>query len=644
MTSRTSLLFAVGALALALLGGAWWLLRPEVGSRPAGPGAALQAPPATDEAPHFAGDAGALPERELGAAEGASSTPQPLAAAGPAPAHATGRVIDRTGAPIGGAHVTPFLSGPGQPYRTRKDLSIAVNSGADGRFDLSPLPGGTELGIEVEHPDRAPLVRETFVVGAGESRDLGDILLEDGLLLLGTVSGPGGAPIEGAEIKLLDLQREQRGAAPAPVRSARTDAEGHYTLEHLALRQYQFDASAEGFAPVTIVLSLVLGTADGRWRQDFALERADGSMLGLVLDDREQPVAGITVRVSQRQRAQNTYRLLTSATGDDGRFSVPGLASGSYDVELQSPHVYLDRPLSLPADGVEHVIRVLPSLSVAGQLRCSGPLPEDFSVRARPDSRSGAGMLGGGELLRPFHGTQPRGAFVFEGLRPGSYRFEVHAGGFAVTTSSDVILGADVPRADLIVDLLRGGSVSGRLLPAPAGARVELRDSDYDPSLSLESTFPTPPAHDLVVAAGADGRFRLEHVPPGDYTLSARPEGAPPLHVRDVRVADEADTDVGTLELPRGGTLFGNVMGPDGRPRAAVRLSVSSANHQQQAVTDAEGAFRMTALPPGEYEVVATPGNLWEALQFEGHAHATVVADKEQPVLVTLSERARPPH
>jgi len=642
VNSRASLL-AICTLVLVLLGGAWWMLRGDSGQGPSGTVDTLRAREPGAEAPVVLPRGTENPRDSLTPAVADAASPQALTPGGPALAQASGRVIDRTGRPIPGASVTAFLSGPGQPYRTRTDHGAPVVSGADGRFLFATLPAGSELGLEVEHADHAPVLREPFRVGAGESRDLGDILLEDGLLLLGTVTDSSGLPVAGALVKLTDLQREQRGATAAASLSALTDAKGNYAFPHLAMRQYQVEAGSESFAPVTLVLSLMLGTADGSWRQDFRLERADASLLGLVLDNLNRPVADLTLRVSQRQRAQNTYRLQTTSTGADGRFALRNIAAGMYDVEVQSPRVYLDRPLQLLANGVEHEIRVRPALSVDGQLRCATTPPGEFRVHLRPDGRSGAGLLGLAPMERAFSGTRPPGSFLFDGLRPGSYRFEIHAEGYAVTTSSDVILGADVPTTQLEVYLLRGGRVTGRVQPATADTRVELREADYDPSMSLESTFPTAPVHGLAVMAGADGSFLLEHVPPGDYTLSARPADAPPLHVRDVHVADETETDLGALAMPRGCTLFGNVIGPDGRPRAGVRIGATSGTHQQQAVTDAEGAFRMLALPPGDYDVVATPGNLWEALQFEGRVQVKLNADQETPVALTLVERAPPP-
>jgi hypothetical protein len=89
--------------------------------------------------------------------------------------------------------------------------------------------------------------------------------------------------------------------------------------------------------------------------------------------------------------------------------------------------------------------------------------------------------------------------------------------------------------------------------------------------------------------------------------------------------------------------MFGNVVGPDGRERNGVRITVMSDRHQAQALTDAQGAWRIEALPPGDYEVQATPGVLWEALRFGAIEHVTLHAGEELGVALTLVERATQP-
>jgi hypothetical protein len=113
--------------------------------------------------------------------------------------------------------------------------------------------------------------------------------------------------------------------------------------------------------------------------------------------------------------------------------------------------------------------------------------------------------------------------------------------------------------------------------------------------------------------------------------------------VRDLHLEEGQVLDVGQIRLPVGGTLFGNVLGSDGRPRPGVRVTATSDGHHQETVADAQGAFRMTSMPEGEYVVVAVPANLWEALRLEARVTVTVRAREELPVLLALAERVLPP-
>ncbi len=478
------------------------------------------------------------------------------------------------------------------------------------------------------------------VIGTVAALRAATIALEDGMTLAGTVLDGSGVPIAAATVTLSDvITLQSPDPADAPLRTAVTDDQGEYAIAHLALRQYAIEASADGFAPATTVLSLVLGAPSGAWRQDFHLLAADSRLVGLVLDPDEQPVPNATVRVSQRNASSNTYFLKTVATSPDGAFAFESLAGGLYQLDVLDAVHYLAQPLDLATSPDTQVVRVLRALQVHGQLQAAGPLPATFHVTVRPDGRTGAGLVGAAIPERDVGGADPPGSFVFGGLRPGSYRFEVSAGGYADTTSQDVILGPESTRTDVVIPLVSGGALAGRLSRPLPCVNVELRGEDYDPALSIEAAFPTPPLHGLTASTDLEGRFRINHVPAGTYTLSARPLASPPVHLRSIAVVDEQTTDVGTLTLVDGGIVFGNVLGPDGLPRQGVRIAAQGAQHQQQAVSDAQGGFRLEALPPGDYELTASPGNLWEALRFDAHQSVTVAAGEERPVLLTLAER-----
>jgi hypothetical protein len=630
----------VSVLGLAALL-AWKLLLPHDQDTGRGPGTGATA--VRDKLPAGPPPASAiLPETRAGADP--ERTPQPIRTeARPVNelAEATARVIDRAGGPVAGAAANVYRMQGHGIVRTREALDLQQTSDEDGRVRLTRLPVGVQLGVQIRSPEFAPATRETFVGESGKTLELGDIGMDPGVPLTGRVTNTAGIPIEGAQIDVAELGFLQ-GGDPLPLR-ATTDADGRYEVGHLGPRQYTIEARAAGYAADSTVLALLLGGAAQGQRQDFLLLEADSRLGGLLLGPDDGPVPACTLTLSRRDTGRRMYAMVETITDAAGRFRFDALATGTHQLDLRSPTHYLAKPLSVTSGHDDQVVRAQSGLKVYGLLECDGSPPRRFDVRTLPDGSTGAALLPGQEFVQHVQAADPAGSFEVAGLRPGSYRFEVTAPGWAVTTSADVILGHDGGDARLLVRLLRGGTLTGRVDPATPDLAAELRGSDYDPALAVESLFPTQPVHALVAPTAPDGGFRLEHVPPGDYTLTLRGDDRPPVHVRDLHLEEGQVLDVGQIRLPVGGTLFGNVLGSDGRPRPGVRVTATSDGHHQETVADAQGAFRMTSMPEGEYVVVAVPANLWEALRLEARVTVTVRAREELPVLLALAERVLPP-
>ena len=634
-------------LALAAAGGAWLLM---TGREPDG---ARSAPPAVEPAGGATADGGAQaghpgqrgqpgqPNPALPAAPGASAA-QSLDAAAPG-RRAFGRVVDAGGQGVAGAQVACFREAGGLLDPLRQPLGIGASTDSSGAFELLGLPTDRPLGIDVRHPGFAPTERTPFTASEGQSTDLGQIALDAGLLLIGNVRAADGRPIAGALVTLAELGAPATAQGAPESREATTGADGEYRFDHLAPRQFTVDAQAEGYAPRTATLALVLGAATGNTRQDFKLAPADSTLAGLVRDGDDRPVPGATLRLTQHDRNAHDYVSLDRTTDAQGRFEFEAIAAGLYQLEVLGATWYLPKPLTVQGGERSLDVRVQAARSVTGRVSGSAGPPRDFTVAIKPQGATGARLLGETRATLTVTGAEPPGTFVYGGLRPGAYRFEIRAPGYAVTTSPDVILGTESPTAEVQIELAVGGTIDGRIAPAVAGVPVELRDADYDPAAPMESVLPTRPIHDLATKTDADGAFRLAHVPAGRYTLTARASGAPPLHRRDLEVVEGGQVDVGALELPRGGFIFGNVIGVDGQPSVGARVTAVASGRMEQAVTDATGAFRLPPLVEGDYELRAVPATMWEALRFEAHVHVTLHAGDEMPVLMTFVERSSQP-
>jgi protocatechuate 3,4-dioxygenase beta subunit len=106
---------------------------------------------------------------------------------------------------------------------------------------------------------------------------------------------------------------------------------------------------------------------------------------------------------------------------------------------------------------------------------------------------------------------------------------------------------------------------------------------------------------------GADGRYRLEHLPSGSYLVTAEASDYLSPEPRFLRLApgDRQEHDV---VLRAGVTLRGRVRDEDGKPVVDV-LVVASAGHRQRHTvpsthvnsTEEEGAFALAGMEPGRW-------------------------------------------
>jgi hypothetical protein len=138
----------------------------------------------------------------------------------------------------------------------------------------------------------------------------------------------------------------------------------------------------------------------------------------------------------------------------------------------------------------------------------------------------------------------------------------------------------------------------------------------------------------LSTSADADGRYRFDALPPGNYTLRgtkggfvSMPYGA--TRYRDPPAPIQVDAGVVTanLKLPRAGAIEGRVLSPLGEPMQdvtvqALRVGYDATGRRVLRVglssrSDDLGNFRLHTIPPGQYIVEAAPLSLAQLVQSE---------------------------
>ncbi|HEX6130965.1 MAG TPA: carboxypeptidase regulatory-like domain-containing protein, partial [Actinomycetota bacterium] len=140
------------------------------------------------------------------------------------------------------------------------------------------------------------------------------------------------------------------------------------------------------------------------------------------------------------------------------------------------------------------------------------------------------------ETGKTYAGRTGDGTF-FVPLQPGTWTLEVSAFGHATAQRTVTVAAGDVRQVEVTLASDERGSIAGRVTDE-AGAPLEAA------SVALEETL-------LAAETGADGRYRIDDVPVGEYELVVRKAGYG-LQRRTVTVAADATTTVDvTLAVSR---------------------------------------------------------------------------------------------
>ncbi len=263
--------------------------------------------------------------------------------------------------------------------------------------------------------------------------------------------------------------------------------------------------------------------------------------------------------------------LLVVEAGEDGRFGVPGLAPGRYQLRAET---------GSGACGVVEVDVPGPSSRVAARIDVP---PGDLSLAGRALRADGGPWRGlvGVVGRRRFVPTGEDGGFRFGGLAAGGVRLVALVPGEWLVESQEVAL----PRSGEFVFLVKseGRTLTGRVLDEAgrplAGATVL---ADHEGGVRL---------------AAADPEGRFEFTVTGMAVLEARIPGRRP----ESRVVAPSETSV-EIRLLATGRVVGTVRrAADGTlaPGVPVHLA-SAAGDRLESVTDADGRFEFPEAPPGE--------------------------------------------
>lgn len=191
-----------------------------------------------------------------------------------------------------------------------------------------------------------------------------------------------------------------------------------------------------------------------------------------------------------------------------------------------------------------------------------------------------------------------------------------------------------VKGTEVVMHMGAGGLIEGRVEDqsgrAVAGASVVASGGRF-------GSEPVGTDSATTVVAGADGSFRLGPLRPGAYDLRARADNLPQGLLENMVVSADATHGGVIIRLDAEAWLSGLVTGGDGLPAAGAAVTVlepGSGATLGATATDAEGRYRVAALPPSRATVTVVHDS-WAP-----HSRTGVVLLAQQDTRLDLKLRA----
>jgi hypothetical protein len=523
----------------------------------------------------------------------------------------SGRVVDDSGAAIGGARVT--FQGASDWSQQASERHDGVDTAKDGTFRFAALPAGS-FRFAATHPDRArassPLVT---LDGRTEQRDI-VITLGAGATVRGRVVDAEQRPVPSARVRVGIASR--RGMIWEAPRQVYTDARGAFELRGLARRELAAVAMHEIGSSQLVEVDTSAGDVDGI----TLVIDVTGTIAGMVVDPQGNPLEGVQVSAGPNFRDPGAMTDFTQfrlrgmpqeLTDSGGRFTLAGLAPGSYMVNAARGQS-LTRGRrgategTVAETGTQNLKIVLqPEGGVRGKIAfADGTAPPLFTLQV-------------GFAQQSFSGG--RGEFELDALPPRSYELSVRGPTFQARALDIVVEPGKVADVGTIT-VVKGRHLAGVVLadgkPVP-GASVFAGRQLFGNGTSNTANFGPMGQGTKQATADDAGRFSLSGFSTGDLAIVAEhPELG---RSKAMRVPTELPGQQElVLELQRFGAVRG-VLRAGGKPAEGIGVSCQSTTTPGAIYvvsSGPDGVYRFDRLAPDTYKISATLGMPMMGMKF----------------------------
>jgi protocatechuate 3,4-dioxygenase beta subunit len=499
----------------------------------------------------------------------------------PAGGRISGHVVDKaTHAPVKSFDAGISMSRPGGA-----GMAIAMPpvmhsvTSDDGSFTLENVPTGN-LTVVVTAPGYVAARIAGVTVENGKTVDNLEVPMETGVRVSGHVTGPGGAPVGGAVVRVQPPSGGPRGMRmPMDQTYTTTDPNGEYTLDNVEPGETTIAFTRSGLLPVEKSVTL-----SGQSMQVDAQLGSGMSISGVVLSDAGAPLADANVHASSAADAGGGK---TTRTDANGAFTIDGVSPGHYEIVAQKTGF---------ADAQLHDV----DITTSGPLRIlmhGGGIITGHVTGLSPTELQNATVHAYSAAGNASAPVDASGAYRLEGAPLGTVRVSAQAGQFltgraAPTQSVQIDPGTTVNvDFDFASDITVTGRVTRNGAPVP-GAIVAF----------------TPRGPSMRSARGPadnNGVYSITGLDNGTYSVMA----AEPGHA--AWTGSYTVSGSGTFDIDMHGTsVTGRVL--DATTNAPLtdaviemRPMAGTTGMTVRASTDATGGFTFEQVAAGTYDVTA---------------------------------------
>jgi len=204
--------------------------------------------------------------------------------------------------------------------------------------------------------------------------------------------------------------------------------------------------------------------------------------------------------------------------------------------------------------------------------------------------------------------TDANGFFEFPDVNPGQYVVMANSSTQGMASSSPLRVQAGMSIEGVRVTLNTGVRFSGTVVDkdgqAVSGAMIKLVAAAESNAEELAAQF-MPPGLERASSASAsdsEGKFSMEQVAPGTYSLIVTHPAFARLVMREVQVPPGRDTMGHRLVLTTGGAATGQFM-VNGVAQSGALVNLIGPTGMFVVTTDQEGHFDLSGVPAGSYLV-----------------------------------------